>query len=440
MKIAWFTPFSRKSAIGQYSAIIIQELSNSAEVTVYTTDLTDPSDAWLPNVDLRFINDFSRQTLLDDLNAFDQTIYNIGDYLPFHKDIYEVAMVYPGLVILHDLVVHHLIAGYYMHYKTDEAAYVRELEYAHGRDGRVLGEKVVNQQAGQIWDQPIMLDFHMAKSVLHGCYGVVVHSQFARRTIEQFATSPVTQINFPTPAILQKMVDRKRGLLPPTRNKIRLLTFGHINSNKKVADVIQAIARSSWLREYTVYHILGPLAPSYAEQVNAAINDNQLTEQVQLLGYQPDPVLYDYLDAADIVINLRNPHFGESSWSLLESTSIGKPTIVWKHGYYDEFPDEVIVKISNEQELRAALEKLSQSDAARRALGQRAAAYVRETFVTANYCRDLLSFVQNTLYHKPALDLADFVASLLLEMNADSVSAAPLVETFTQEIAHLLTN
>ena len=36
MKIAWFTPFTRKSAIGKISALICEELAKNHEVEVWT--------------------------------------------------------------------------------------------------------------------------------------------------------------------------------------------------------------------------------------------------------------------------------------------------------------------------------------------------------------------------------------------------------------------
>src|SRR5207248_10890299 len=54
MKIAWFTPLNRRSAIGQYSACILNELGRTEQVVVHVSD-TDQRDAcWPVNAELAF--------------------------------------------------------------------------------------------------------------------------------------------------------------------------------------------------------------------------------------------------------------------------------------------------------------------------------------------------------------------------------------------------
>src|SRR5450432_4369088 len=101
MKIAWFTPFSTQSAIGQYSAILIQALAKSAEITVYASDVTDKSDTCLPHVRQILMKSLSLQDILSSLTAFDLVIYNLGDNYLLHGNIFAVARRYPGIVILH---------------------------------------------------------------------------------------------------------------------------------------------------------------------------------------------------------------------------------------------------------------------------------------------------------------------------------------------------
>ena len=63
---------------------------------------------------------------------------------------------------------------------------------------------------------------------------------------------------------------------------------------------------------------------------------------MRLPGRLSDDDLWQQLTQADVVVNLRNPHFGESSASLLDALLAEAAIVVWNHGYYAEFPDDVV--------------------------------------------------------------------------------------------------
>src|SRR5205823_5883408 len=131
---------------------------------------------------------------------------------------------------------------------------------------------------------------------------------------------------------------------------------------------------------------------------------------------QPDEVLHEYMRTADVVINLRNPHFGEASWSLLEAAFMDKPTVVWKHGYYDEYPDDTVAKIENTAALATTLERLCCEPRWRETLGERVGSYARETFTTERYAEGVIEVIRAAQYNKPVLELADFASDVLAEV------------------------
>jgi glycosyltransferase involved in cell wall biosynthesis len=416
-RIAWFTPFRKpQSAIGQYSAIVVAELRKQAEVTVFASDLADGREAWPFDGELRFIDKESRSTLLESLGRFDVLVYNLGDHYGNHASIYEIAMARPGITILHDLVMNHFFAEYCRTLKQEPERYVHELTYSHGEAGWQLGERVIQGIAGNIWENGTMLRYPMAKSAIRGAHGVIVHSRFAYEAIRAVADSPVRVLAFPQPALLSEGTGAALEHAPATAGKVRLFTFGMINRNKNVELVLRAMAERTLLRERAEYVVLGSLTDAYEAELRVLIERLQLGERVRLLGFQPDAVLHEQMAAADVVINVRNPHFGESSWSLLESCAAGKPTIVWGHGSYAELPDEVVVKVNSEAELRAALERLVLNERDRAAIGERALAYVTAEHATSRYAARLLEFLERVQSVRPSIELADFLSARLGEM------------------------
>jgi glycosyltransferase involved in cell wall biosynthesis len=427
VKIAWLTPFSRLSAIGQFSAIIIEALRTRADITVFASDLAEGNDpeSWLPGAPILSIPTMTLQHLLDELHEFDICVYNLGDNLAFHRTIYELSVRRPGITVLHDVVMHHFFVAYYLGHCQDAQAYLNELRWAHGTKGQAYGQAVLAGQTSTLMLDPRLLRFNMAKSAIHRSEGVVVHSKFARKTVAAVSEAPVVHIPFPTPRIA--ITDPLTPALPQrgSEEKVRLLTLGTVNPNKRISEAIAAIGASRYLRQRVVFHVIGSLDnAAYAQEVQRTIDDSGLQEAVFLLGHRPDAELHAYLAQADVIINLRNPHFGESSWSLLEAAFAGKASVVWKHGFYDEFPDDAVAKVSSLADLGPRLEALCRDVQARQALGERVRSFAERTFSTEQYCDRFLAFAQRTQYNRPVLRLTDTAAAMLAELGQSAKSSA----------------
>ena len=70
-----------------------------------------------------------------------------------------------------------------------------------------------------------------------------------------------------------------------------------------------------------------------------------LSANVRVLGFAPIEEFVGYLGACDIVLNLRYPTVGESSGTLLRSLGLGKAVMVSEVGSFQEFPDDVCLKV-----------------------------------------------------------------------------------------------
>jgi glycosyltransferase involved in cell wall biosynthesis len=81
-------------------------------------------------------------------------------------------------------------------------------------------------------------------------------------------------------------------------------------------------------------------------------------------GWVPSKAYLDYIDLADVVIDLRYPTAGETSGSSLRAMQAAKPLIVSAEGFFLELPDDCCTRLpvgDPEQEvqaLREALERL----------------------------------------------------------------------------------
>src|SRR5215471_5967126 len=131
MKIAWFTPLSRKSAIARASVGIVGELAKLADVHLCHFETGDVRECQAP------VKRFASAAAVDDrtIDGYDLAIYNFGNHLPFHRDIFLLSRRWPGICILHDIVMHHFFAAYYLEDLRSPAAYSLLMERLYGADG-----------------------------------------------------------------------------------------------------------------------------------------------------------------------------------------------------------------------------------------------------------------------------------------------------------------
>src|SRR5579884_3589236 len=110
MRIAFFSPLPpEKSGIADYSAALLEPLSRLADVDTFT----------------------GRPRHFDRAR-YDVCLYQIGNN-PYHAAAYETALEHPGVVVIHEANLHHLIADLTIR-RGDWDAYLREVEYDGGKE------------------------------------------------------------------------------------------------------------------------------------------------------------------------------------------------------------------------------------------------------------------------------------------------------------------
>ena len=132
MKLAWFSPLSQKSAIARFSTTVLDQLSKIADVDVICFDEGEIRETQAP------VKRFSGADAIADadIGVYDAAIYNLGNHLPFHREIYLSSRRWPGICILHDLVMHHFFAAYYREYLRDPGGLQLLLDRTYGSGER----------------------------------------------------------------------------------------------------------------------------------------------------------------------------------------------------------------------------------------------------------------------------------------------------------------
>jgi glycosyltransferase involved in cell wall biosynthesis len=415
VRIAWFTPFSPRSAIGHYSEVIVDHLARQHRVTLFVPS-DDGDEAPRPTAHpLVVIPDLPTDAIVGALDRFDAVVYNMGNFPRYHLAVYETAVRHPGVVVLHDLVMRDFFIALTRDLLGRPDLFPALLRYAHGPEAEAHGRDVLAGRAAE-WEDPRRLAYPLFLPTLRGAVGAVVHSAYAFGRVRELTPLPLARLDFPLFGPARQLAAAPVHPPRPADAPVRVLTFGVVNGNKLIHTTIDAIARSPLLRDRVRFEVIGGGDKRYAAKLEEQVRRHRLDGVVTLAGWQPDDRLQAALAGSDVVVNLRNPHTGESSASLLDALVAGVPTVVWDHGFYAEFPDDVVVKVKAEAELRPALERLVGDADLRTRMGRAAREHAVRRFDTAAYCDGLVAFLEEAFTAAPLSRLADRAGDVLTEL------------------------
>ena len=431
MRIAWFTPLSEKSAIARVSVAVTAALAKYAEVDLWYADSGRVREAQTRTV---FFEDGSAVEP-DKLAKYNAVVYNFGNHLPFHRDIYLVSRRVPGICVLHDTVMHHFFAAYYLEHMRSPELYVRLMQKWYGDDGRRVAEAAV-RGVSRVWETDAVVDYPLFEETLHGAYGVVSHSRFSLEKIAKVYAGPSHKIFLPYDTVSPKAVLGRAGIeVGP--DVMLLVTVGYVNANKRIESVIEALA--GWATPGRVkYVILGPYEEGYRRRLERLIRSNGLEGVVRLTGYASEEVLAAHLTAADVCLNLRYPALEGASASVIEEMLYGKAVIVSDTGFYQELPDDCVRKVRPDHEredLALVLQTLLADAGLRKDMGQRAREFAESNCRATVYARQILKFIGQVRAARPLIELADRLSGELRRIGVDG--EMPIVDTVAQECQNL---
>lgn len=435
MRIAWFTPFTKNSAVGKYSQSITERLSGNCEVDIWSAE----SDNLL-STKLNVLHYHPSENLEDRLKKYDFIIYNIGDSIIFHKAIYEASKKFKGIVILHDLVMHHFFAHYYIIDKDDAHAYINEMAILYGMKGWNAAIDSISKRCIPIWERNEVVDYPFFEKIIENTIGVIVHSKYHADRVKPKFLGPIDVIYHPFYSYDNSVHNTTKSDLGLPPGKVIVVSVGHVNPNKRIDKVIEVLGGDKELAKTILYIVIGPYEEGspYISRIRSIVKKYGLEDTVKFLGFQSEEKLHDYMSNANIFINLRLPPMEGASGSLVEELYFGKPVIVTNTGFYSELPDDCVIKVdplNEEEEFRRALKKLINDNHAREEIGKRGQSFAFKNFNTNRYCRSFFKFLNDVQYSKPIFDLTDKVGEELYLMGAsDNISAVDIAAKEIYEI------
>ena len=344
MKVAYLSPLPpARSGIASYSATLLPALREYLDITAV---VDQQEAARLSRVAVIRLEDYRKRR-----ESFDGVIYQLGNN-PLHEFIYREAMERPGVIVLHDVVLHHLLVEMTLA-RGDAEGFVEVMRRNHGE----VGAAWARARAAGLHHELSNFLFPASIEIASWSKGVIVHNQFARDTLLDFGvTTPITVVGHPfqqqhSPA--GRLTVRQELGLDVSERVIGM--FGFVTEAKRPAAVMEAFASARKKNPNLKLLIVGEPAPNVDLSALAAVHGVP-GDAVRQTGFVSDADFDRYLLAVDAVVNLRYPTAGETSGAIVHILAAGKPVAVSDYAQFAELPQDVATRISFEGE-QAALRR-----------------------------------------------------------------------------------
>ena len=378
MRLAFFSPLPPlKSGTADYSAALLKRLREQHTVDVFE----DSAGGFDPG-------------------AYDIALYQLGNN-PHHACAYQTALEHPGVTVLHEANLHHLIANLTIK-RGDWDAYLREVEYDGGEEALEYASRVRALEVGPDYEGVPML-----RRILERSKAIIVHSRFMEEKIRQSGfNGSLARIPHGawTPQADRMGYRHKLGLDVTTP---LIGVFGFLKPYKRISQSLRAFRRLLRVEPRAKMILVGETHPDLP--LGSIIQSLDLSNAARQIGYAPMADFTGYMAACDIVLNLRYPTVGESSGTMLRSMGLGRATVVSDVGSFQELPSNICLKVpvdaTEENLIFEYLNLLVSRPDLRECLGKQAHQWVRQEcnwdLVAGYYSSFLESVISSAPWQSP---------------------------------------
>jgi glycosyltransferase involved in cell wall biosynthesis len=305
----------------------------------------------------------------------DVALYHVGNNR-LHAGIYRRALERPGVVVMHDAVLHHFLLG-----QLGEAAYIDEFVYNYGEWNRGLARELWRGRAASGADYRYF-QFPMLRRAAEAARAVVVHNPAAARIVREHAPDarveeiPHLFADPPLGSEAEAVRYRQRLGIPP--EAFLFGVFGYLRESKRLVAVLDAFARLYAECPRTALLVAGEfVSTDLARGVEPLLG----APGIYRLPHLPERDFWRAAQAVDACINLRYPAAGETSGIAIRLMGIGKPVLLTDGEECARFPEDACLRIvpgaAERDSLLQHLFLLTSGNEVAGAIGQRGAAHIR---------------------------------------------------------------
>ena len=369
LHLGWCSPLPpARSGIADYSAELLPAIAERCDVTCFVEEPDDVSPELREHLRLRPLSEI--ETAADVL-----PVYHLGNHVGFHANILHAAMRRPGVVLLHELVLHELVQRVFLGQgqAAGFADWVRAAEPGVAK-ARLRAAMRCTVEPGEM---------PLCEPVVRAARMTIVLNAWAKAALAErvpdaaVAAAPHHSVR-PPEQTEDRAALRARYRLPS--DGYLLGSFGFLTPNKRLDIALRAFAEFHRECPDSYYIFAGP--PSARLDLPALAEELGVLQVVRFYGYVSEPMWWDLLAVMDLCVSLRGPTQGETSGSLLRQLAAGKAVCVSGAGPELEYPENTVCRIPHGAEeverLVAAFRRGRADPAWRNGLGAAARAHVAD--------------------------------------------------------------
>jgi len=400
-RIAFVSPLPpARTGIADYSADVLGVLAPGHEIDVFHAQAEVDSSRVPSTIGL-----YAAAALIERHRnrGYDAVVYQMGNG-PEHDFLYDLLPRLPGLLVLHDLVLHHARARMFLDSPAARAyaqspadrsrqqaarpaleAYRAELAYSYPD----RAERLFEAQLGTVGTL-LPYAYPLFRLAVEASRVVAVHNEFMAEAVRaDVADASVVRVAMPVtaPAVGAEEVATQRARLGFTPDDFVVGTFGLLTPEKRIETVARAVARAAVHVPRIRLLLVGPLPDPAA--LSRKLEALGVAGRTVVTGRVEFAELAAHIEAADVAVHLRYPSARETSAALLRLLAQGRPVILSDLEHLADVPGEAVVRADPTDEEGAvtrALLALAARPEARARLAERARAFVRVEHAPAR-CR-----------------------------------------------------
>ena len=338
----------QQSGVSNYSVELLGALGRSCDVEVFVGDDVRPDEELLWQHRIRHHRAFDR---CHRHRPFDAVVYQLGGH-PDHLFMHRPMQAYPGVTVLHDLTLSHVLYAYHCR-RGDLEPFVQEVAAVEGWPAVVEFHELLDEPlpAREQRLSDFLLEYPMLGSVIDRSLAQIVHYDAGRDELRRRypASNPVTVhmgVGRPRPvrpALVRMEARRRMGI---GDGAFLVAVFGVVHPFKRLDACIRAFAKLVADHPDAVFVVAGEaFHPSYADTLEEVAAGLGVADRVRLLGRVTREVFESSLVACDVVVNLRFPFMKQMSANLVRAAAAGKPVITTDLSEWRFLPGDFCLRV-----------------------------------------------------------------------------------------------
>jgi len=336
VRLLWASPLPPvRSGVSDYAVELLPHLSRRCRVRVVLP----------PDVDERSLATSCPSCTFTPAGASPKDgeipVLHLGNN-PYHEWILPMLETGSPVVVLHDLVLHHLLVESTLA-RGREDRYAELLRSAEPEAGPILARARNYGFSGRL--DPFL--FPALQPFLSTARAVIVHSSWAARRVRTVRPDlPVHVLSMPAEDPGQEAIDRMvlRERLGIGAGELALMHVGFLTPAKGLGEILGGVA-AAWRMGVPVRLVLVGEGEG-VEHVRSAARALDIEDRLLVTGWISPESFRRIPAAADLGVVLRTPSAGETSAAVVRFLACGTPVAVGGLHQFLEWPVAAVPRVT----------------------------------------------------------------------------------------------